>query len=447
MTKETPQIVSYQSPASDTNDIPPRKLNRQINTKPSSPSSSMAKVIAANTSSPIAVPVPDVIVAEPTVDFGNGDDFGDGWGDGDGGGMGGGFQSIPTAMKKRCSPQDRMQRLKSNGGNEACETAVVKGLDWLQSTQNSDGSWGDSNKQAMTGFAILAFLGHCETPLSPKYGQTVTDAITYLIDFSTKHNGKFSTNLNGIPWCYEQAVCTYAIAESYTFCSSLNLDFPNLKEVTRSAGDWIMEHQHNSGGWDYRYDTSGKRGGDNSINYWHIQALKACKHTGLWKDNDFKRVIPKALEYIESSQGSDGAVGYQKKPEKSPGLTGGAVLAFQMWGKGSSSVARSGAKWIRTNTKFDYNTSSANLYDHYYNAQAMINRGGADWAFYNDLFRDQVLSGQNPDGSWKIPGGGESISHGSQFTGGSSSSQVYRTCLNIFMLEVYYRFLPGTGGK
>jgi Mg-chelatase subunit ChlD len=56
----------------------------------SAPSSSMAKVIASSSTTPAAVPVPDIAVAEPSLDFGNGDDFGEGWGDGDGSG-GGGF--------------------------------------------------------------------------------------------------------------------------------------------------------------------------------------------------------------------------------------------------------------------------------------------------------------------------------------------------------------------
>ena len=57
---------------------------------------------------------------------------------------------------------------------------------------------------------------------------------------------------------------------------------PNLFEVTQKAGQFIIDNQHSkSGGWDYSYDTYGPRGGDLSISAWHIQALKACYHTGL----------------------------------------------------------------------------------------------------------------------------------------------------------------------
>lgn len=56
--------------------------------RPSAPGSSMAKVIAANTPSPTNIPVPSIAVNEPSLDFGDGDDFGAGWGAGSGSGGG-----------------------------------------------------------------------------------------------------------------------------------------------------------------------------------------------------------------------------------------------------------------------------------------------------------------------------------------------------------------------
>jgi hypothetical protein len=130
-------------------------------------------VIAAQTTSNVAIPVPEVDVPQPSTDFGNGDDFGDGWGTGgDGGGGGGGFGAIPATMRKRCSKEDRLQRLAETGGMPQCEDAVVKALRWMKSTQAADGSWGEGNKAAMTGLGLLAYLGHCETPISEEFGDS-----------------------------------------------------------------------------------------------------------------------------------------------------------------------------------------------------------------------------------------------------------------------------------
>ena len=88
--KDAPVIVTYQSGSIETEIVQERQVSTSIDRKPSAPSSAMAKVIAANTESPMAVPVPDTEVTTPSPDFGNGDDFGEGWGSGSGSGDGGG---------------------------------------------------------------------------------------------------------------------------------------------------------------------------------------------------------------------------------------------------------------------------------------------------------------------------------------------------------------------
>ena len=60
---ETPTIVTYSGNQNQDEEMETRKMTNQIQRNPSAPSSSMAKVIAANTSSPTAVPVPEVDVA------------------------------------------------------------------------------------------------------------------------------------------------------------------------------------------------------------------------------------------------------------------------------------------------------------------------------------------------------------------------------------------------
>jgi hypothetical protein len=433
--KETPVIVTYASSLDEETKVEEKKVTTKVMRKPSSPSSSMAKVIAANTQSPTAVPVPDQLTNAPSLDFGDGDDFGAGWGDADGSGGGGGFAGIPATMKARCSKADRMARLLAEGGTPECEDAVVKCLNWLQSTQNPDGSWTTSYPAAMTGFALLVYLGHCETPQSPEYGETVLKAITYLVNVGMKNDGRLTNqDATGHSWVYEHGIATSALAEAYTFCSQLKIVIPNLDTVTKQAGDMIMQGQTDEGGWLYNFASSG--GGDNSIGFWQIQALKACKHTGLWHTSKFSKTIRNALDWLEKVQGEDGAIGYRNDSNRSPGLTGGGVLAFQMWDKGKSGPARKGIKWISENSEFEWGQDSSNLYYHYYHAQAMINHGGKEWKDYNERFRDVLVKAQNPDGSWTQSG----IPHG-------PISVHMATCQAALMLEVYYRFLPGTGGK
>lgn len=87
--RETPPIVAYAAPNARDEPVQQKTMS-QMRAKPSAPSASAAKAIAANVAAPTAIPVPDVDISELSPDFGIGDDFGDGWAEGSIDGMGGG---------------------------------------------------------------------------------------------------------------------------------------------------------------------------------------------------------------------------------------------------------------------------------------------------------------------------------------------------------------------
>ncbi len=405
--------------------------------KPSPPSQYANNAIVSHAPSNISIPTVDVDVTTPG--FGMAED-GFGMGDGDFigniGNDGEKFKKITDTFSKRCSKVDRLDRLKKMGGRMESEATVERGLEWLMANQNVDGSWSNKNLSAMTGFGILAYLGRCETPISSKYGDSCLKAILYLVDLGLKNDGKLAVNTADKHWPYEHAIATYALCEATTFCKQLKIMIPDLEKVTAQSVKIMIDNQHEkSGGWDYAYDTQGNRGGDLSIAAWHIQALKAASHTGL-KINGLKSAQSKAIEYVENLQGENGGFGYTGKPsgEVYAKLTGAGVLSLQMSEKKHESAIRKGTKHILEFSKFDYEGKDSNLYSLYYESQAMVARGGSDWIKFNENFSSELINSQNPDGGWNVPG-----------SGGHYTNPHYRNCLNILMLEVYYRFLPGTG--
>ncbi len=438
-----------------------------------SATNNVKRVIADGTKSPYIVPDMGTEIGELTTltslpgggssggngTLGEGSGMGPGRGPGKGPGLFPGIggtsngrfiEMIPEGMRKRCSREDRLQRLKENGGTAECEDAVVKGLRWLKENQNSDGSWGSSKKVAMTGLALLTYFGHCETPESAEFGPSCTKGIAYLVNVGLQNDGRLANNYSEKSWCYEHAIGTYALGEAATFCRDIKFDFPSLTEMTQKAGQYIIDNQNTNGGWAYSYDLSDGHT-DVSVTGWQVQALKACEHSGV-KLSGMNGTISKALKYLDNCQNENGGYGYSSK--NPPGevsyftLTGVGMLCNQMWGKGSRSEVRKAAKYITANSKFDYNTEFADLYGHYYESQAMMQSGGTDWKTYNALFRDQVLKNQNADGSWKSPGGGTKLrAVAPAYVGESGDAKVYRTSLCSLMLEVYYRFLSTGGGQ
>jgi hypothetical protein len=358
--KNAESLVSFNPIPITKKELTNPTMKSEVQKKPTSTSSRTSSVIFTKIPSAVAVTMTQSTL--PSLDFGNTSDFGEGAGIGINEGADGNpsFSMIPKDISKRCSKQDRVERLTKEGGKEDYEDQVVKALKWFQTTQAEDGSWKAQGKPvAMTGLALLAYLGHCETPASIEFGETVQKAIVYLINVSQRNEGRLASNTANRHWCYEHAIATYALAEAYTLCKGFKISMPGLEKSVSAAGNHIINNQHVSGGWDYAYDTSGNRGGDTSIACWHLQALKACKTTMI-EFNGLEKCAKRGIKYLESAENGKGTIGYTPNSSKKT-MTPGGVLCFQQWGKGKRSFTRNGIKWITETNDFDY-TKHADLY-------------------------------------------------------------------------------------
>ncbi|MCP5560387.1 MAG: terpene cyclase/mutase family protein [Verrucomicrobiaceae bacterium] len=420
----------------------------------------MKKIVSTSVTADIALPeappdmldVPDVSSmlgggAMAGGGFGKG---GSGGGFGNGMGIGGasGFVSLPPAMRSRCSTQERLEKLRQNGGSPECEAAVSRSLEWLKTQQNPDGSWGKANKAAMTGLALLCYLGRCETPDSPFYGDNVMKGILYLIELSKKNEyGAITDDFKGNAGAYEHGIATYALGEMYTLARLGSKSLPGMREAFEKGVELIIKCQNTEGkaegSWDYytKNISEGKPTSsreDLSVAGWQYQALKAAKHTGL-KITGLHSAIDKTVKYIEGLQTKDGGIG---KPSRDAhynqwSLTGAGVLGLQTLGKsGKKSAINKGMKFLRdfiTAEPLDWN-KNCNLYCWYYYTQAFFQQGGDDWKFYNEQVLPQLLNNQAADGSWKTE-------RPNWESGGTRGNAIYRQALCTLQLEVYYRYL------
>ena len=449
---EPPSIITYPSENQGPEEPDTPELVRKATRPSNSPAGQQVKVIASSTPLHIAVPIPDLEQDALTEEFFTGIEIGDGIAFDDGEGPG--WDKPDTdVLSKRCDLNDRMKRITENGGTPQCEEAVVKSLKWLQKQQNRDGSWGDgpqNYKCAMTGLSLLSYLAHCETPLSEDFGDTVLKGISFLVD-----QGMKSPVISLVPQMnevsYDHAIATYALCEAYTFCKQMDIpSIANLEQVVTKAVDQIMKGQNANGGWAYNYNTQPGAHTDLSVTGWNVQALKAAEHGGIKPSRgEIRAALRKAAMYCRKTALPDGLFSYQENGrEPRASLVGVGVLSLQMCGSGSDSTARRGLDWMLKNTNQPFNwkanNTSSNLYQHYYGVQAAMNRGGDVWKAYNRAFRDSTLGAQASDGSFApngFPGPGGLVNT----NGGSINDKIYRQCLATLMLEVYYRFLPGTG--
>jgi len=355
-------------------------------------------------------------------------------------GKGAAGSGIPGTMSGRMGGTARAAAMQMNGGKKESEEAVLRGLRWLVKTQKPDGSWGGGGAAgaAMTGFSILSFLGHGETPVSAEFGPTVQKALDWVLT-----NGKANdAHLNmekqfSQQGVYAHAIVAYALGEYYTMTKD-----ERVIDLLKKADGYIVDGQGPDGGWMYSYDKSES---DTSVSGWQIQALKAAHLSGLNMDG-VDAALDKAMLDLKRVQGKKGGFGYRNAAQEKYSLTGVGVLCTYFWKQEKDKMVRDGIEYMMDETRKDfpveYKGDKADLYAWYYNTQACLMVGGAAWNTWNRLFQTEIVKAQNPDGSWP-PTAGKSAG-GELQREPNGNGPLYRTNLCILMLEVYYRYMPTT---
>ena len=213
-------------------------------------------------------------------------------------------RKIPREMAARVNVGTRLNAMRTNGGDPASDDAVLRGLRWLVQTQNADGSWGKGGGNAivsaMTGFAILSFLGHGETLASVEFGPTVQKALDWVTQNGGKNDGRLCMQpMFSQQGVYAHGIVTCALGEYYTMTRDAQ-----VVDLFKKAVGYIVDGQGPDGGWMYSYD---KTESDTSVSGWQIQALRTAYLSGLNIDG-VDASLDKAMLNLKRVQGKHGGL-------------------------------------------------------------------------------------------------------------------------------------------
>jgi hypothetical protein len=344
-------------------------------------------------------------------------------------------KGLPAAMAGRAGGTARAAAMKMTGGKDASEKAVMAGLRWLKQNQKEDGSWGPQHAPAMTGLAVLCFLGHGEMPESPEFGPAVKKALDWLLKKGNEFDGRMSLTKNAFGNVYEHAIATYAMCEYYSMTKD-----ERMVDLIKKAVGYIVDGQAPDGGWQYGFAKG--IDSDTSVSGWQIQALKAAHLTQL-NIRGVDESLDKAMLNLKRVQGPKGGFGYRKAEDKYS-LTGVGVLCTYFWKQDKDKLVKDGIEFLLKATEdrypVKYQGPQPNLYAWYYHTQACLMYGGSAWSKWNRMFQDEIAKSQSPDGSWP-PTGGNAGGEGLEKSP-DGSGPIYRTALCVLMLEVFYRYMP-----
>lgn len=399
---------------------------------------------------------------------------------GDTGGIAGASRSGSTALDPYAnrSGEARGDALGRYGGDDATESAVRAGLEWLAAHQEADGSWDRvyydllcpeadrcretaavatqiDSAPAVTGLALLAFLGSGHTHLEGDYRDGVARGLRALLDRQLA-SGSFSpsTNLE----MYNHTIATLAVAEAYGITHDPTLASPLSAAVTH-----LVRAQQSGGGWDYKSDLATGRN-DMSITGWAVMALKSAATAGVRVP---EVTLLGVIDFVTDATDIDGYV-YYANVGTGTVVDNAANTLTRRYGPATTAigaVVRQALGWRADATVLKRQTAlmlgeppdvdrlrggdPSGLHSEYYwfyGTLAVFNQGGDAWATWNVKLRSALLSTQDRPidalgnrrhsfGSWPAFGRGWG-------KWGRTGSRIYSTTLAVMMLESYYRYVP-----
>ncbi len=345
-------------------------------------------------------------------------------------------------------PRVRTEVVKKEGGTTLTEASVARGLRWLASVQNDDGSWslenynrsGSKNNRgdsAATSLALLPFLGAGQTHESGIYKENVAKGLSWLIANQESDGDLRSTSANWGMYAHGQA--TIVLSEAFALTGD-----QSLAEPTQLAINFIENAQHQEGGWRYKP----KQVGDTSVLGWQVMALHSAKapNIGIEVDKDVLKLADYYLDQAAVSKKwlqkknlalSTGTLySYMaKRDDPTHTMTAEAILCrlYLGWNRDDPRVMGA-VSWLLKNHMPD--EDQANIYYWYYGTQVMHHFGGTPWKKWNEKMRDLLVESQVTRG--KLAGSWNPR----DFKWGSRGERIYVTSLAVCTLEVYYRHLP-----
>ena len=328
----------------------------------------------------------------------------------------------------------RATNLKAHGGSQRTEQSVLAALRWLKKNQKPNGSWDpDAFNPAVSGLAVLAFLGHGENADSAEFGTTVSKGIEYIVK-SVPANGNIGN-------MYSHGIVGITLAEALSLTGS-----PVLREPLEKVIKVIVDGQKTPKRdplhkWGWRY-ASNSDSSDLSVSGWQIMALKSARNAGVKIPEE---VFEHAAEYVWNQYGGNG-FGYAG-PQPSWSMTGVGTLCEIFLGNGKDRRIDKALDMLNTNAKVNWESPPAgwHLYGWYYATLSLFQgsamRGGGHWPTWNKQFQKAIVEAQSEDGHLEVPPKSTEAGYG----------KTYSTAFCTLMLEVYYRYLPlyqvvGTGG-
>ena len=301
--------------------------------------------------------------------------------------------------------------------------ACKRGLAYLATEQNDDGSFGRGRYGRNAGIAslcALAFMADGHMPGQDKYGHVIQKTLEYVLSCSTE-TGLIASESTSHGPMYGHGFATLFLGEIY----GMNPTDSRVRDALVRAVQLIVNSQNDQGGWRYNpvpYDA------DVSVTICQVMGLRSARNAGIKVPRE---TIDRAVRYVRDCQNSDGGFRYMIQAGGSawPRTAAGVATLFYAGIYEDDSIKRGLDYLVRNALPSDGNRRfgrSHFYYGHYYAVQAMFIAGDEQWAAWWPAVRNLFLELQTDSGFWTSPQAGSA----------------YATAMSLIVLQMPKQYLP-----
>lgn len=333
--------------------------------------------------------------------------------------------NLDAAANATKSPEETPTNVLSPAEWRRVDMAVDRGLAWLASQQQPDGSFPTKpiGQPAITSLCMMAFVAHGHVPGVGPYGETLDRATEYVLSCQ-KENGlivllgpfgpRIDRNIDhqiGSCGAYNHAISSLTLSELYGM--SPPKDARRIQAAINQAiaaslemQQWPKDFAADRGGWRYIDDIE-QIDSDLSVTGWELMFLRSARNAGF---DVPKERIDEAVAFVRRCfDYNEGIFRYSKRREtRTRSMNGAGILALAHAGFHNSQEARRAGDWLIRNGFGEYNATMPNEKSDRYHygvftcGQAMYQLGGPYWKRFFPPAVEAMLANQQSDGSWPV---------------------------------------------